>query len=174
MNIMSEAKRESRMPGAASRALLELFVINLGIAFGAGVYESRIVFPEWLSSSAESGLHWNAEAVRRHNTGLRFWVFVTTVPLTLLTLLNLVAGWRADGTLRRWWVAAGSGALLERTLTLFYFIPTLAGLTQALDSAESVATAAQWANLNHLRHAMVLTSWLAALKAFSLARHQPT
>ena len=27
--------------------LLWLFVINLGIAFGAGLYEQRIILPQW-------------------------------------------------------------------------------------------------------------------------------
>src|SRR5438876_117396 len=65
--------------------VLWLFVINLGIAFGAGLYEARIVVPQWLSPSPESGLSWNAELARQSNTGMRFWVYVTTVPLTLLT-----------------------------------------------------------------------------------------
>jgi hypothetical protein len=56
------------MSGTGSRILLWLLVINLGIAFGAGLYESRIVTSEWLSSS-ESVLRWNAEAARRNNTG---------------------------------------------------------------------------------------------------------
>ena len=32
--------------------LLWLFVINLGVAFGAGIYESRVVVPiwEWLAA----------------------------------------------------------------------------------------------------------------------------
>jgi hypothetical protein len=151
-----------------SRILLWLFVINLGVAFGAGLYEGRIVFSEWLSSSPDSVLHWNAEAARRDNTGLRFWVFVTTVPLTLLTLANLTAAWRAVGLVRGWWLAAGVAALADRALTFSYFIPTMFGLMQAPDSSESVATAVQWANLNYLRHAIVLTAWLTALKAFSL------
>ena len=71
--------------------VLALFVINLGIAFGAGLYESRIAVPQWLSFSSESGYHWNAEAARQANVGLRFWVYVTTVPLTLLTLVSLVS-----------------------------------------------------------------------------------
>jgi hypothetical protein len=31
------------------QVLLWLFVINLGIAFGAGIYESRVVVPRWES-----------------------------------------------------------------------------------------------------------------------------
>jgi len=42
--------------------ILWLFVINLGIAFGAGLYESRIVVPQWLSYSPESGYRWNSDA----------------------------------------------------------------------------------------------------------------
>jgi hypothetical protein len=37
--------------------LLWLFVINLGIAFGAGLYESRITVPQWLTFSQDSGYH---------------------------------------------------------------------------------------------------------------------
>ncbi len=77
------------MSDSISRALLWLFVINLGIPLGAGLYESRIVVPRWISGSSDGVQHWNAEAARRDDTGRRFWGFVTTVPLTLLTLANL-------------------------------------------------------------------------------------
>jgi hypothetical protein len=36
--------------------MLGLFVLNLGIAFGAGCYEARIAFLQWFSDSSESGL----------------------------------------------------------------------------------------------------------------------
>lgn len=156
------------MTESLSRVLLWLFVINLGVAFGAGLYEGRIVLSDWLISSPETGLHWNAEAARRDDTGLRFWVFVTTVPLTLLTVANLIAGWRAVDPVRGWWLAAGAAALADRIFTFAYFVPTMIGLMQAPDSSESVATAGRWANLNYVRHGIVLTAWLAALKTFAL------
>jgi hypothetical protein len=56
--------------------LLWLLVINPGIVFGAGLYEARIEFPQWLVYSPESGYRWNAEAARRADTGLRFSVAV--------------------------------------------------------------------------------------------------
>ena len=71
--------------------LLWLFVINHGIAFGAGLYEQRVILPQWFSRSSESGICVNSAAMRSTDTGRRFWTFVTTVPLTLLTLANLVA-----------------------------------------------------------------------------------
>ena len=156
------------MPGPLATTLLWLFVINLGIAFGAGFYEHRIVVGSWLTSSGESGAHWNADAARRHDTGRRFWAFVTTVPLTLLTLASLFAAWRGRGSFSRWWLAAAVAALVDRAFTFSYFIPTMVRLMRAPDSPDSVAVATRWRNLNYLRHAIILAAWLMSLEAFSL------
>ena len=156
------------MPGPLATTLLWLFVINLGIAFGAGLYEHRIVVGSWLTSSGESGAHWNADAARRDDTGRRFWAFVTTVPLTLLTLASLFAAWRGRGSFSRWWLAAAVAALVDRAFTFSYFIPTMVRLIRAPDSPDSVAVATRWRNLNYLRHAIILAAWLMSLEAFSL------
>jgi Domain of unknown function (DUF1772) len=148
--------------------LLCLFVVNLGISLGAGVYESRIVVPQWIDTSDDGAYHWNAEAARRADTGLRFWAFVTTGPLTLLTLGNLVAAWKARGAGRGWWLAAALAALADRLFTFSYFIPTLIRLMREESVADSraVAMAVQWATLNYARHAIVLVALLSALRAF--------
>lgn len=153
-----------------STALLWLFVINLGIAFGAGLYEHRIVTPHWLRGDGTRS-QWNAEAARRDDTGLRFWAYVTTGPLTLLTLANLAVAWMTSGPERAWWLAAAFVVLTDRLLTFAYFIPTMVGLMTAPDSSASVATATRWMNLNYLRHALVFGGWMAALKTFSLRYH---
>jgi Domain of unknown function (DUF1772) len=156
------------MSDSIARALLWLFVIFLGITFGAGIYEERITVPRWLSSSEDSGRHWNADATRRDDTGRRFWAFVTTLPLTLLTIAILVIAWRAPGPLRDWWLASAVLALGDRIFTFSYFIPTMIRLMRATDSSESVAKASQWANLNYVRLTIALAAWLAALKAFAV------
>jgi len=150
---------------------LWLFVINLGVAFGAGLYEHRIVIPGWLVSG-ESGSHWQAEAARRDDTGRRFWAFVSTGPLTLLTVTSLFLAWRATGALRSWWLAAALVALADRLLTFSYFIPTMISLMKAADSPESAAAAVRWSSLNYLRHLLVLSAWLASLKAFAVFHQQ--
>jgi hypothetical protein len=156
------------MTDKTATVLLWLFVINLGITFGAGLYEARIAVPEWIGIGP--AYRWNAEAARRANVGLRFWVFVTTVPLTLITLANLAAAWLTRGPERHWWLGAALAALVDRVLTFSYFVPTMLKLMREEGLAESQATALalQWANLNYVRLAIVLAAWLAALKAFSL------
>jgi hypothetical protein len=155
-----------------STIVLWLFVINLGIAFGAGLYEHTIVVSRWISTSPEYGTHWNAAAARDDDTGRRFWAFVTTVPLTLLTLANLFVAWRASGSVRRWWLAAALAALADRVFTFSYFIPSMVGLMGAADSPQSVAAAVRWSSLNYVRHAIVLVAWLSSLKTFSLFYQQ--
>src|SRR2546427_1331867 len=112
---------------SASIVLLWLFVIDLGIAFGAGLYEHRIVVPRWILSSHEAGSHWNAEAARGDDTGRRFWALVTTLPLTLLTLVSVFAAWRALGAVRGWWLAATFAALGDRRSPLPISYPPWSG-----------------------------------------------
>ena len=143
-----------------------------GIAFGAGLYKHRIFIPRWVTAD-DSGGHWNAEQVRRDNTGLRFWAYVTTGPLTLLALANLLAAWKTIGTVRSWWLAAALLVMADRVLTFSYLIPTMVGLMNAADSSASVASATRWAHLNYFRHGLLLGGWLAALKTFSLVYRTP-
>jgi len=141
--------------------LLWLFVINLGIVFGAGLYEARIVVPLWASSPPES--------LRSPDSGRKFWAFVTTIPLTLLTLATLVIAWNAKRPRRETWLAAAAVILVERILTFSYFIPTMLRLQRAGMPREEIrAGMALWTRVNYLRSALTLIAWLAALRALSL------
>jgi hypothetical protein len=142
------------------KVLLWLFVINLGIALGAGIYEQRVVIPQWEHIPPQE---WP-------NTGIEFWAYVTTVPLTLLTLANLVAAWLERGPRRNWWLGASAISVVERIATFSYFIPTMLWLqgTEDLSQAEVQAALSQWLLLDYDRHVLTLGAWLAALKAFSL------
>jgi hypothetical protein len=151
----------------AARVALWLFVVILGVAFGAGLYEHRIAMPRWIVY--ESGvLRWDAASARRDDTGLRFWAYVTTGPLTILTLANLFFAWRASGPAGTWWLTAASIVLTERVFTFSYFIPTMVGLMNAPDSPAARATGRRWSALNYVRHLLVFGGWLSALKALEM------
>lgn len=155
--------------GTARAAMLWLFVIFLGIALGAGLYESRVEVPQWIKDTG-SGYRWDAEAAREADSGLRFWAFVTTGPLTLLTLVNLVLAWRSRGVVRRWWLGAAAVSMADRALTFGYFIPTMLTLMtdEALGGPEAVDLAVGWAALDWIRHALSLLALLTALRALTL------
>ena len=150
--------------------LLWLFVIFSGIAVGAGLYEMRIVVPQWFSRTQESRIQINTERMRKIDAGRRFWVYVTTVPLTLLTLASLPVAWQSESPGHEWWLIAALVTLAERIGTLSYFIPRGLTLMRAdtLPPAKAEAVARQWMTLNRIRGALALVGWLAALKALSL------
>jgi hypothetical protein len=150
------------MSFAVTEVLLWLFIIVLGTAFGAGLYEARVVVPLWASAPPAS--------LRSPESGHRFWVVVTTIPLTLLTLANLAAAWQAQGPSRAWWLTATLVVLVERGATFGYFIPTMLRLQRdpTLDETRVRAGFARWVRLNYLRNTLTLIAWIAALKVLSM------
>lgn len=152
-----------------TKALLWLYVLNLGIALGAGLYESRIVVPQWLQGSEATGYLWDRAAAVEANVGLRFWVYVSTGPLTLLTLASAVALFWVPQPVRTWWMVAVAFGLFERGMTFGYFIPTMIRLMSdgVFSEADAISKAVQWVRLGVLRHAANALGLLAALKTFA-------
>lgn len=149
--------------------LLWLFVVNLGLVFGAGIYEQRVVMPRWLERRRDAPARWHADALRADDVGRKFWVFAATIPLTVCTVASLVFAWRADDAAQAWWLAAASLAAVERLATAGYFIPVMVRLMRAPETPRLIDGAVRWSRLNLLRHALVLAAWLSALRAFELA-----
>jgi len=151
--------------------LLWLFVINLGICYGAGLYEKRIIIPQWFSKSEHGVYLVNRAAMQQTNTGLRFWAYVSTGPLTILTIANLVAAFQSQGSRRDWWIAAAAITLFERIGTFSFFIPTAIQLMRdepLLSASRAGALASRWVQANYMRDVLTLIGWLAALKTLSL------
>lgn len=141
--------------------LLWLFIVNLGVVFGAGLYELRIILPLWFSSPPQS--------IGSPDSGLKFWAFISTGPLTALSIANLVLALQSPEPRHDWWLVSAIVILVERLMTFTYFIPTIIRLQRSTASAAEVtAGAVQWKRLNYLRAALTLASWLAALKVLSL------
>src|SRR5690606_25632209 len=96
-----------------------------------------------------------------------FWVYVTTLPLTLLTIASLIAAWMTRGPMHQWFLAAAGIVLIERAATFAYFIPTMVRLMGMEGDVKPALS--RWRLMNHGRHVLTLAGWLAALKALSLS-----
>ena len=104
----------------AGEVLLWLFVIWVGIQFGAGLYEKQIVVPQWSNVPPEEV----GDALSRsgqESSALKFWAFVS--PVALLALANAVVARRTTGRRRKWWLAASIIMVIYRILTYTYFVP---------------------------------------------------
>lgn len=150
--------------------LLILFIVNLGMASGAGIYETKIVIPLWFRKSTGVGYSVNTAAMHELDTGRKFWVFVTTVPLTLLTLTNLVLAWQSQSSMHDWWLAAVLVTLIERIGTFTFFIPTAIALQKAdsLPASRVSRLARLWIGSNYIRNGLNLIALIFALLALSV------
>jgi len=148
--------------------LLGAFIINLGIALGAGLYEARIVLPLWFHPLTNRNYRVDFEAMRKIDTGRKFWGFVTTIPLTLLTIANLYFAFHAKAPLYGWWISAASIILIERIGTFTFFIPTAIKLQQGekLSVSKTTSLILWWTRLNYIRNALTFAALLISLKAY--------
>ena len=148
--------------------VLVMFVIFHGVAFGAGLYEQRIVVPRWMGISPEGARYLHPEAMRADDSGRRFWGFVSTGPLSLLTLVNCYFAFVSTGPVRTLWLAACAVTLVERIFTFAFFIPKAIGLMRgdASPTVTALHTAEKWRLLNWLRLLLSLIAWLLALLAY--------
>lgn len=150
--------------------ILLLFIINLGTAFGAGLYETKIILPLWFNKSPQGKYSANFENMRSIDTGRKFWGLITTLPLTLLTIINLISAFRSQQPLHDWWLAAGLIVLFERIGTFAFFIPTAIKLQKGdqLPADKISGMISSWITLNYLRNTLTFVAWCLSLKALTL------
>ena len=155
-----------------SEFLLWLFIINLGTSFGAGIYETKMILPMWFIKSPKIGYRVNISAMKELDSGRRFWAWVNTLPLTLLTLANLITSLQISGERYHWWLAASLVVLIERIGTFSYFIPTAIKLTNSenLPQKKTSSLISSWLLLNYFRNILILIGWIMALLALSLPK----
>lgn len=153
------------MPNDMPTLTLLAFVIFHGIAFGAGLYEQRVVVPRWMGRSSEGGPYLDSNAMRTDDTGRRFWGFVSTGPLSALLVANLYFAAVSASPARSLWLAACAVTLAERVFTFSFFIPRAIRLMREATpaSTEAIACAIAWRSLNRIRLALSLAAWFLAL-----------
>jgi len=151
------------------QVVLSLFILNLGIALGAGLYEAKLIMPLWFPKSTESGYRVSTQGMSEVDSGRKFWAFVTTGPLTLLTLANLLLVWQLKPSGYEWWLAAALIALVERIGTFSFFIPTVIRLQRAnqLSPQKVNRLVTRWIGFNYVRNLFTLLAFGTALVAFA-------
>jgi hypothetical protein len=152
----------------AETRLLEAFLTATGFGLGAGLFEIRVVIPQWASAPTPKEIGPALERSGHVASGKAFWPFVGVAVLPL-TAANLVAAWRCKGPRRSWWLASSATTAAINVATVTYYVPTLHKLMNAEEMPESkVRTMVSWrVRLDYLRLAVGIGAWLAGLRALS-------
>lgn len=161
----------SKTPSNFLHWTLFVFAALLGIELGAGLFTTVVAFPVW-ASSPEAAIGFKPEMPYYFEEG-SFFMF-SSITTNLVALITLIAGWRADRTLRPWILIATIAFLIVAVWSAVYFIPiqdtTFKGEVGAQMPREELASMLQnfvW--LNYLRQVMIVVSLVCALHSLGLS-----
>lgn len=162
--------RRRRTPVSTENVLLQAFLAVTGLALGAGIFELRVIIPQWASQRTATAM---AEAMERSGhvaSGKKFWALVG--PLVLpLTVVNLAAAARSSGARRRWWLGSSTTMAGISVATATYYVPTLHDLRSpgAIPDDKVLATARRRVRLDYVRVVVGVGAWFAGAKALASA-----
>ncbi|MGH3800486.1 MAG: hypothetical protein ACRDTD_10210 [Pseudonocardiaceae bacterium] len=165
-NELPKLRRSSS--GASDTRLLWALLTLTGLALGAGLYESRVVIPQWAARPTPKEVGPALERSGHLASGREFWPLVG-VPIVPLAVANVRQALRSEGPRRPWWLAFSTTIAVACVATAGYFVPALHQLAHAEDLPEArVRTlVSRRVRLDHLRMAVGAVAWLAGLKALA-------
>lgn len=158
---------------------LWMYTLNLGVAFGAGYYENQVVVPLWIKferSTKNDKMYdvvVDSAEMRRMDPGRKFWAFVSTIPLTALTITQLFTkrfNGRHESAALTWLKISSTISCIERAMTFTFFIPNAIKLMNAEMSDKDDSTkqiALRWTRLNYARLLLSGLAWITAMKALT-------
>ncbi len=150
-----------------TRMVLWVWVIVAGILLGGAIYESLVLLPLWAGNPPTSVVEWKHGAPQG-----RFFAVITPV-YGLCSLALLVLAFRMPQRVRKFALSAGAVGVLIVVWTFLFFIPILQQ-TQATGGAglsgdEITRLTNQFVSWNYLRLILLIGSWIAGLRAFSVS-----
>lgn len=152
----------------AENGLLQGFLAVTGLALGAGIFELRVIIPQWADKQTGKELAAAMERSGHVASGKRFWALVGPLMLPL-TVGNVVAALRSSGPRKRWWLGSSATMACVSVATATYYVPSLHKLRDSADlpDEEVRALAKQRVALDYVRVAVGVTAWFAGLKALA-------
>lgn len=154
------------MPESATRSILWLATLALGIHAGAAVYEMLVVTPLWAGDPPQS--------VRGFNAVAGFAIEPLSYKLPAMAVLGFVSfaalsvgvGISAG---RIWALTAGMLGLALVAATFLHAIPilqrTIGTSGEGLTDAQIVEDVRAWITWSRVRIALLIVAWLAAVTA---------
>jgi hypothetical protein len=154
--------------------LLAALLTTVGVAVGAGLFESRVVIPRWAGAASAKEVGAALESSGHLASGRVFWPLVGA-PTVPLAVLNTYCAVRSSGRRRPWWLVFSATILSGCVATAGYFVPELHRLTRSHGASgqEVRRRIRRRVRLDNLRLVALAAAWLAGLRALSLRAGPP-
>jgi hypothetical protein len=149
---------------------ISLFIFFVGLGIGGGLYETRVVYPNWKADPTPERLPQKLIESGQALAGRRFWPFVSPVS-ALLAIWNAAIAWNQTGPVRTLWLTASIAIILKSIATYVYFVPTMIrriGRAEGMDVATLQSTVRIWTTLSPLRILVELFAWIVGLRVLTI------
>ena len=147
--------------------ILWLFILSAGIITGGSIFEGVVLTPLWSHALPNSVRQWPYGTIQS-----KFFAVVTPL-YALLSLALLIASHWMAAQQRKWARVAGLFGLIVVIATFTFFFPILQKTQGAqgagLSDEEVVRLVSQFKTWHWGRWALLIGSWLAGMRALSLA-----
>ena len=144
---------------------LSLFLFFVGIGIGAGLYETRVVYPNWAVDAFPTTLSSKLVSSGQAGAARRFWPFVSPIAM-LLALVNLYGAWHQAGPVRLLWFISSLTIIIKSVATYAYFAPVMIRhieRSEEMDPNTLRRMIALWTMLSPMRVIAELIAWISGI-----------
>lgn len=150
---------------AFEQGALSVFIFFNGMGVGAGLYETRVVYPNWAVDALPGTLRSRLISSGQAGAARRFWPFVSPVAL-LLALVNSYLALRQADPVRLLWLISSLSIVIKSLATYTYFAPVMIRhfeRSEEMDTSRLRRMITIWTILSPMRLLAEVIAWIAGI-----------
>jgi hypothetical protein len=144
---------------------LSLFLFFISIGIGAGLYETRVVYPNWAVDALPTTLGSKLVSSGQAGAARRFWPFVSPIAM-LLAVVNIYFAWHQAGAVRLLWLISSLTIVVKSLATYAYFAPVMMRhieRSEEMDLGTLRRMIAMWTMLSPMRIIAEVIAWISGI-----------
>jgi len=152
--------------------LLCAFIFSVGMGIGGGVYETRVVYPNWIKEPTPNGLGERLVSSGQAGAARRYWPLISPTS-ALLALINSFFAWHQTGLVRTLWLTSSVLIIFKSAGTYAYFVPTYIrriAKPETMDIMSLRRVVRTWTNLSPLRVLVETFAWITGIWALMIVK----
>ena len=160
------------MVTTTDEVLLCAFIFSVGIGIGGGLYETRVVYPNWAKDPTPDRLSEKLISSGQAGAARRYWPLVSPAS-ALLAIVNVFIAWDQVGIVRDLRLMSSIAIVLKSLGTYGYFVPTYIrriAKPNTMDAVTLRRLVRQWTGLSPLRIVVEIFAWITGIWALLLSR----
>ena len=159
------------MVSITDQILLCAFIFSVGVGIGGGLYEARVVYPNWVNDPTPEGLSERLISSGQAGAARRYWPLISPAS-AVLAIVNVFLASRQSGMVGSLWLMSSLAIVLKSIATYGYFVPTYIrqiGKPSVVNPATLRRIVRTWVGLSPLRIVAETFAWITGMWAILLS-----